>query len=116
MKIVMSAGHGLKVRGAAGPPPPSWGLDEVDEARRVVTQAAVLRNLGVDVTTYWDDVSTSQSENLTRICDFHTASQGPVLAKLSAVLRFARLGWGRTAFRFPSRAAGRRSARWGRRS
>ena len=37
MKIVISSGHGLKVRGASGI------IDEVDEARRVVKQ--VVENL-----------------------------------------------------------------------
>jgi len=72
MRVVMSAGHGKLVRGAEGPPP--WGLDEVDEARQVVTEtAAQLREMGVETTTYWDDVSTSQNENLERIVDFHNA-------------------------------------------
>ena len=75
MKLVCSSGHGLYVRGAAGPAP--WGLDEVNEARRVVERTAdYLRQLGVTVTTYHDDVSRSQNENLNRIVDFHN-SQGP---------------------------------------
>jgi N-acetylmuramoyl-L-alanine amidase len=66
MKVVISAGHGSKVRGA------SDIIDEVDEARKVVTTVAEdLRAKGVEVTTYWDDVSTSQNENLQRIVDFH---------------------------------------------
>jgi hypothetical protein len=70
LRIVMSSGHGKYIRGAAGPPP--WGLDEVDEARRVVERTAeALRGVGVDVITYHDDVSTSQSENLNRIVSFH---------------------------------------------
>jgi N-acetylmuramoyl-L-alanine amidase len=70
MQIVISSGHGLYVRGAAGPPP--WGLDEVNEARRVVEEtASYLRSVGVIVTTYHDDVSRSQSENLNRIVNFH---------------------------------------------
>ena len=72
MRIVMSSGHGKYIRGAAGPSP--WGLDEVNEARRVVDQAAVeLRKMGVTVTTYHDDVSDDQSENLNRIVNFHNA-------------------------------------------
>ena len=75
MKIVISSGHGLKVRGASGPEP--WGLDEVDEARRVVDEVArCLRDLGAEVTVYHDDVSDDQQENLSRIVDFHNA-QGP---------------------------------------
>jgi N-acetylmuramoyl-L-alanine amidase len=70
-RIVISSGHGLKVRGASGI------IDEVDEARRVVEAVAErLRSLNVEVVTYHDDVSTTQSENLERIVDFHNA-QGP---------------------------------------
>lgn len=70
MKIVMSSGHGKYIRGASGPSP--WGLDEVNEARRVVDQAAKeLVKMGVQVTTYHDDVSDDQSENLNRIVQFH---------------------------------------------
>ena len=72
MKIVMSSGHGKHIRGAEGPSP--WGLDEVDEARRVVNQTATeLTKMGVNVVTYHDDVSDDQSENLKRIVDFHNA-------------------------------------------
>ena len=71
-KVVISSGHGKYIRGAAGPLP--WGLDEVNEARRVVEQVATnLRSFGVETITYHDDVSHSQSENLTRIVDFHNA-------------------------------------------
>jgi peptidoglycan hydrolase-like protein with peptidoglycan-binding domain len=72
MRIVVSSGHGKYVRGAAGPAP--WGLDEVDEARKVVEQVAtILRASGVDTTTFHDDVSKSQSENLDRIVNFHNS-------------------------------------------
>lgn len=72
MRVVISAGHGKYVRGAEGPNP--WGLDEVDEARRVVTEtAAQLTAQGAGVTTYFDDISKSQNENLNRIVDFHNA-------------------------------------------
>lgn len=72
MHIVISSGHGLKVRGAAGPQP--WGLDEVDEARKVVNRVAeLLRGSDVGVTPYHDDISTSQNENLNRIVDFHNS-------------------------------------------
>jgi N-acetylmuramoyl-L-alanine amidase len=71
MKVVISSGHGLYVRGASGL------IDEVDEARKVVEATAKrFKDLGVGVTTYHDDVSTTQSENLERIVDFHNA-QGP---------------------------------------
>jgi hypothetical protein len=66
-KIALSAGHGLYVRGAS-----SDLMDEVDEARRVVTRLETeLKDRGVDVAIYWDDVSRSQNENLNRIVDWH---------------------------------------------
>jgi hypothetical protein len=68
MKIVISSGHGKKVRGASG------YIDEVDEARKVVEQtAAVLRDSDVGVDVFHDDVSTSQNENLNRIVDYHNS-------------------------------------------
>jgi N-acetylmuramoyl-L-alanine amidase len=68
MKVVISSGHGKYIRGASG------YIDEVDEARLVVEEAATaLRAMGVQVTTYHDDVSDDQSENLDRIVDFHNA-------------------------------------------
>jgi hypothetical protein len=71
-RIVISSGHGKYIRGAAGPEP--WGLDEVDEARKIVDRvAAILRGAGFDIVTYHDDVSTTQNENLTRLVDFHNA-------------------------------------------
>jgi len=67
-RIVISSGHGLYVRGAAGI------IDEVNEARRVVDRVAEeLEKRGVEVIVYHDDVSTSQDENLNRIVDFHNA-------------------------------------------
>lgn len=72
MKVVISSGHGKYIRGAEGPSP--WGLDEVDEARKVVNKVAdMMRDLGVTVTVFHDDVSDDQSENLKRIVDFHNA-------------------------------------------
>jgi N-acetylmuramoyl-L-alanine amidase len=68
MKIVISSGHGKYVRGASG------YIDEVDEARKVVNRTAqILQEKGVTVTTYHDDVSRSQNENLNRIVDFHNS-------------------------------------------
>lgn len=68
MKVVISSGHGLKVRGAA------CYLDEVDEARRVVNLVAqFLRILRIECVVFHDDVSTSQQENLERIVDFHNS-------------------------------------------
>lgn len=68
MNIVISSGHGKLVRGAKGI------IDEVDEARRVVNEVAFeLDGVGVEVTRFHDDISTSQNENLNRIVDFHNA-------------------------------------------
>jgi N-acetylmuramoyl-L-alanine amidase len=73
MNIVISSGHGKYIRGARGNPVPPQ-CDEVDEARKVVEGVAgYLRELGVGVTTYHDDVSRTQNENLKRICDFHNS-------------------------------------------
>src|SRR6516162_10725409 len=72
MKIVISAGHGLYVRGAQGPEP--WGLDEVNEARRVTDEVAHWMTLhGFDVTVYFDDVSTTQQQNLNWIVNHHNS-------------------------------------------
>jgi N-acetylmuramoyl-L-alanine amidase len=67
-RIMISSGHGLKVRGAHGI------LDEVDEARRVVEHLAdELRERGVHVEIFHDDVSTTQSQNLDRIVSTHNS-------------------------------------------
>jgi N-acetylmuramoyl-L-alanine amidase len=67
-RIVISSGHGKYVRGASGI------LDEVDEARLVVEQlAGMLRDRGVAVVTFHDDISHSQNENLETIVDFHNS-------------------------------------------
>src|SRR5215831_7850460 len=69
MRIVISSGHGLYVRGASGL------IDEVDEARRVVgTVVDRLRELGHYVEEFHDDTSTTQSENLETIVAFHNAA------------------------------------------
>jgi len=71
MKFVISSGHAKYVQGA------SHYINEVDEARKVVEAVAeVLEDNGHEVITYHDNESTSQSENLDRIVDFHNA-QGP---------------------------------------
>jgi N-acetylmuramoyl-L-alanine amidase len=68
MTIVISSGHGLKIRGASGV------LDEVNEARRVVPAVAeYLREYGCKVHEFHDDVSTNQSDNLERIVDEHNS-------------------------------------------
>src|SRR5262252_2454936 len=72
MKICISSGHGKYIRGASGKNCGSWGLDEVDEARKVVEQIAhYLDEAGIDVETFHDDVSNDQTENLNRIVDWH---------------------------------------------
>ena len=64
--IVISSGHSKYVRGASG------YLDEVDEARRVVDNVAdILQSRGVSVTTFHDNTSTTQNENLETIVDYH---------------------------------------------
>ena len=64
--LVISSGHGKLVRGASGV------LDEVDEARKVTEQVAGdLRARGAQVKTFHDDTSTSQSQNLSTIVNFH---------------------------------------------
>jgi N-acetylmuramoyl-L-alanine amidase len=66
--VVISSGHGKYVQGASGL------INEVDESRRVVAQLANdLRNMNVDVVTFNDDVSKTQSENLNRIVSFHNS-------------------------------------------
>jgi N-acetylmuramoyl-L-alanine amidase len=68
MKVVISSGHGLYVRGASG------YLDEVDEARRVVDRIAeLLEDTDVECITFHDNTSTSQNANLNAIVNFHNA-------------------------------------------
>jgi N-acetylmuramoyl-L-alanine amidase len=64
--VVISAGHGDKVRGASGV------LDEVDEAQRVVPRLAkFLRAMRCIVYEFVDHESTTQDENLAAIVDYH---------------------------------------------
>jgi hypothetical protein len=73
MKIAVSSGHGTKIRGARGNPVPP-NLDEVDEAIKLKDQIVkYLIAAGVDAVGYTDTVSTTQSENLDRIVDWHNA-------------------------------------------
>ena len=68
MKVVISSGHGKYVRGASG------YIDEVDEARRVVSKVAeYITSSGNGVVTFHDDVSKTQDENLKRIVDYHNS-------------------------------------------
>jgi N-acetylmuramoyl-L-alanine amidase len=69
-RIAISSGHGSLVRGASGV------LDEVDEARRVVEAVAdKLAARGVDVVTFHDDESTTQSQNLDAIVNWHNGQE-----------------------------------------
>jgi N-acetylmuramoyl-L-alanine amidase len=66
LSVVISSGHGLHVRGASG------FIDEVDEARRVVNEVVtVLAEVGIEAIGFHDNTSTTQSENLDAIVDFH---------------------------------------------
>jgi hypothetical protein len=85
MKIVISSGHGLHVRGAVGPEP--WGLDEVDEARRVVAELADWFTInGYEVAQLHDDVSTNQSDNLHWIVSHH--NKFPAADRLDVSVHF----------------------------
>src|SRR6516165_7679029 len=66
MKVAISSGHGLKVRGARGSPVPPQ-VDEVDEARKMVDRVAEL----LGCVKFHDDHSTSVSQNLDAICNWH---------------------------------------------
>jgi hypothetical protein len=71
MKIVMSSGHGLYIRGARGNPVPPQ-LDEVDQARRLCNRVAeLLTKGGITTVVYHDDVSTTQDANLAWIVSHH---------------------------------------------
>jgi N-acetylmuramoyl-L-alanine amidase len=73
MKIAISSGHGKYIRGASASPRPPY-LDEVDEARRVVEKVAEYwRYSEVGVETFHDNTSTSQSQNLNTIVNWHNA-------------------------------------------
>lgn len=70
--IVISSGHGLHVPGAIGPEP--WGLNEVEEARRVVAAVTELMlDNGEEVEQLHDNVSHTQEENLKWIVSHHNA-------------------------------------------
>jgi N-acetylmuramoyl-L-alanine amidase len=70
MKIVISSGHGKYVRGASH----ENGLDEVDEARRVVPEVVHWLKLhGHKAVEFHDDTSTTQDQNLHAIVAAHNA-------------------------------------------
>jgi N-acetylmuramoyl-L-alanine amidase len=65
VSICISSGHGKLIRGAAYSDPDGWGLDEVDQARRVVSALAqALRARRHEVVEIHDDHSTEQQQNL----------------------------------------------------
>jgi hypothetical protein len=71
MRVAISSGHGLYIRGARGDPVPPQ-LDEVDEARELVEAVAhYLRLADVEVETFHDNTSRDVSTNLNAICDWH---------------------------------------------
>jgi N-acetylmuramoyl-L-alanine amidase len=75
MKIAISSGHGLFVRGAAGSPIPPQ-LDEVDTARWIVDRVALyLKHAGDTVHVIHDNVSQSQSDNLDWLVDAHNKTE-----------------------------------------
>jgi N-acetylmuramoyl-L-alanine amidase len=66
--IVISAGHSARCRGAVGI------IDEFDENVRVVNRVAdLLRARGVAVKSFVDTTSTTSSENLNKIVNYHNA-------------------------------------------
>jgi len=66
--FVISSGHGKLIRGASG------CLDEVNEARRVVDRVAeLLRSINEPVKVFHDNSSTSQSQNLSTIVNYHNS-------------------------------------------
>lgn len=68
--VALSSAHGKLVRGAKGPAP--WGLDEVDESRRIVAEVArILATNGVMVRTFNDDSSRTVNANLNAIVSWH---------------------------------------------
>jgi hypothetical protein len=71
--IVISAGHGLYIRGAAGSPIPPY-LDEYDENVKVVNRVfELLQAGGVSVKKFIDTTSRDQNTNLNAIVNYHNA-------------------------------------------
>jgi len=68
MRVVISSGHGKNIAGAVGI------INEVTEARRVVSRVVtLLRQAGVIVTEFHDDVSRTVADNLNAIVNFHNS-------------------------------------------
>jgi hypothetical protein len=75
MKLAISSGHGLHIRGARGNPVPPQ-LDERDENVKVVDRVTqILNDGGVTTVKFHDQVSDDQSENLNRIVSWHNQQQ-----------------------------------------
>ncbi len=73
MKVFISSGHGLHIRGASGSPIPPC-MDEVDEARKFTDEIArQLQARGVTVKVFHDNTSYDQGTNLTTIVNAHNA-------------------------------------------
>jgi N-acetylmuramoyl-L-alanine amidase len=71
-RIAISSGHSKKVRGASADPNPEPYNDEVDEVRKIVDRVNELLHVAqIQCVKFHDDVSTSQSENLNRIVNWH---------------------------------------------
>jgi len=70
MKIVISSGHGKFVSGARDI------IDEVTEARKVTDRVAeLLREVGVSVDVFHDDVSRNQRDNVNTIVRYHNSRE-----------------------------------------
>jgi len=70
MRIIISSGHGLHIRGASGL------IDEVDEARRVTDRVtAILKTAGVGITSFHENTARSQADNINSIVRFHNSLQ-----------------------------------------
>lgn len=68
-KVVISAGHSKKIRGAGG-----CGYDEHDEAVKVMNRVAqILKSQGVTVYTYEETTATNKMANLANICRYHNS-------------------------------------------
>jgi N-acetylmuramoyl-L-alanine amidase len=71
-RIAISVGHGQKIRGASQSPNPEPYNDEVDECIKIVDRVhELLTESGHACVKFFDTVSTSQSQNLDRIVDWH---------------------------------------------
>jgi len=70
MRIAISSGHGLHVRGASG------FIDEVDEARRVTDRVAdMLRGKGHTVHVFHEDAARTQADNVSGIVRWHNSQE-----------------------------------------